>query len=177
MIESTGYKFAKCLKKRFGDDVFINIDGHDRDYITNSYHAAVFEEMNAYEKLEKEAKFQKLSPGGAISYIEAPNMENNIPAVIDLLKFIYNTTMYAEINTKSDYCTKCGYDKEIELLPDENGKYYWKCPNCGNTDLNTMEIVRRICGYKGNAKTGWNQGRLGDVHDRVLHIDDKEADI
>lgn len=174
-LESSTYRFAKCLKKRFGDDCFIKLDGRDRNYITNSYHIPVFEKINGYDKLEKESKFQRLSPGGSISYIETPNMENNIPAILDLLEFMYNNNMYSELNTKSDYCQKCGYDKEIRLI-DEDGVYLWECPNCGNRDTRTMDITRRTCGYKGTARNGWNQGRLGDIHDRVLHIDDIEDD-
>lgn len=172
-LESTTYKFARLLKKRFGDDVFVKIDGHDRNYITNSYHIPVFEEIDAFEKLRIEANFQKLSPGGAISYVETPNMNNNIDAVLEVIKFIYDNIMYAELNTKSDYCQVCGYDGEINLI-DENNKLLWECPNCGNRDPRTMNITRRTCGYIGTATNGWNQGRLGDIHDRVLHLDDIE---
>lgn len=172
-LESTTYKFAKLLKKRFGDNVFVRIDGHDRNYITNSYHIPVFEEIDAFEKLRIEAKFQRLSPGGAISYIETPNMVNNIDAVLEVIKFIYNNIMYAELNTKSDYCQVCGYDGEINLI-DENNKLLWECPKCGNRDPRTMNVTRRTCGYIGTASNGWNQGRLGDIHDRVLHLDDIE---
>lgn len=171
-LEATTEKFAKKLKERFG--VIKGIT--DRTYITNSYHIPVFEQINAFEKLRIEAKFQRLSPGGSISYIECPNMENNIPAVLEVIKFIYNNNMYAELNTKSDYCQKCGWDKEIKLI-DENNKLIWECPNCGNRDVMTMDITRRTCGYKGTARNGWNQGRLGDIHDRVTHLDDIEEDI
>lgn len=172
-LESTTYKFARLLKKKFGDDIFVKMDGHDRNYITNSYHIPVFEEIDAFEKLRIEAKFQKLSPGGAISYIETPNMNNNIEAVLEVMKFIYDNIMYAELNTKSDYCQVCGYDGEINLI-DKNNKLLWECPKCGNQDPRTMNIARRTCGYIGTATNGWNQGRLGDIHDRVLHLDDIE---
>ena len=173
-IESTTYKFAKCLKSRFGSDVFVKLDGFDRNYITNSYHIPVFEPITAFEKLRIESKFQKLSPGGAISYIEVPSMHHNIPALLEVIKFIYNNIMYAEINTKSCYCEKCGYDGDIPLVADENNKLKWKCPNCGNTDNTTMDIAFRVCGYIGTAKNGGNQGRYGDIHDRVYHLDDVE---
>ena len=173
-LESTTYKFAKRLKERFGDDIFVKMDGFDRNYITNSYHIPVFEEIDAFTKLEKEAKFQNLSPGGSISYVEIPNLENNIEAIIQLIQFMYDHNMYAELNGKSDYCEVCGYDKEISLI-DEDGKLLWECPNCGCRDPRKLDIARRTCGYKGTAKNGWNQGRLGDIHDRVLHIDDVEA--
>lgn len=172
-IESTTYKFAKCLKKRFGDDVFIKIDGKDRNYITNSYHIPVFEPIDAFEKLRIESKFQKLSPGGAISYIETPSMLNNIPALLEVIKYMYQNIMYAEINTKSCYCEKCGYDGDIPLV-DENNTLKWECPNCGNQDASTMDIAFRVCGYIGTAKNGGNQGRYGDIHDRVYHLDDIE---
>lgn len=173
-IESTTYKFAKCLKSRFGNDVFVKLDGFDRNYITNSYHIPVFEPITAFEKLRIESKFQKLSPGGAISYIEVPSMNHNIPALLEVIKFIYNNIMYAEINTKSCYCEKCGYDGDIPLVADENNKLKWECPNCGNTDNTTMDIAFRVCGYIGTAKNGGNQGRYGDIHDRVYHLDDIE---
>lgn len=167
-IESTTYKFAKCLKKRFGV-----VDGiTDRNYITNSYHVPVFEEINAFDKLELEAKFQKLSPGGAISYVEIPNMNDNLQVVIQLMQFIYNNIMYAELNSKSDYCMVCGYDKEIKIITDKNsGKLIWECPNCGNRDQNKMSVARRTCGYIGT--NFWNQGRTQEIKERVLHIDDK----
>lgn len=144
-IESTTYKFAKSLKKRFGDDVFVKIDGRDRDYITNSYHIPVFEEIDPFEKLSIESKFQKLSPGGAISYIECSDLTGNIDAVIEVMKFIYDNIMYAELNTKSDYCHECGYDGEIKII-DEDNELVWECPNCGNRDQNKMNVARRTCG-------------------------------
>lgn len=167
-IESTTYKFAKCLKKRFGI-----IEGiTDRDYITNSYHVPVFEEINAFDKLELEAQFQKLSPGGAISYVEIPNMNDNLEVVVQLIQFIYDHIMYAELNTKSDYCMVCGYDKEIQIITDEKtGKFIWECPKCGNRDQNKMSVARRTCGYIGT--NFWNQGRTQEIKERVLHIDDK----
>lgn len=169
-IESTTYKFAKCLKKRFGV-----IEGiTDRDYITNSYHVPVFEKINAFDKLSIESKFQKLSPGGAISYIETPNLNDNIPAVIEVLQFIYENIMYAELNTKSDYCSVCGYDGEIKIITDEKtGEYIWECPKCGNRDQSKMSVARRTCGYIGT--NFWNQGRTADIHDRVVHIDNEEC--
>ncbi len=170
-LEATTEKFAKKLKERFGI-----IEGiTDRNYVTNSYHVPVFEQIDAFEKLRIEAKFQRLSPGGSISYIECPNMEHNIDAVIEVIKFIYNNNMYAELNTKSDYCQKCGWDKEINLI-DEDGQLIWECPNCGNRDVKTMNITRRTCGYKGKAGNGWNQGRLGDIHDRIEHLDNFNAE-
>lgn len=173
-LESTTYKFAKCLKSRFGNDIFEKLDGFDRNYITNSYHIPVFEHITAFEKLRIESKFQKLSPGGAISYIEVPSISHNIPAILEVVKFIYNNIMYAEINTKSCYCEKCGFDGDIPLVFDENNRLKWKCPNCGNTDNTTMDIAFRVCGYIGTAKNGGNQGRYGDIHDRVYHLDDME---
>ena len=173
-LESTTYKFAKSLKNRFGKDVFVKIDGKDRNYITNSYHIPVFEPITAFEKLRIESKFQKLSPGGAISYIEIPSMTHNIPAILEVIKFIYNNIMYAEINTKNCYCEKCGFGGDIPLVEDEDGILKWKCPNCGNTDNTAMDIAFRVCGYIGTAKNGGNQGRYGDIHDRVYHIDDFE---
>lgn len=173
-LESTTYKFAKCLKSRFGSDIFEKLDGFDRNYITNSYHIPVFEHITAFEKLRIESKFQKLSPGGAISYIEVPSMSHNIPAILEVIKFIYNNIMYAEINTKSCYCEKCGFDGDIPLVSDENNRLKWKCPSCGNTNNTTMDIAFRVCGYIGTAKNGGNQGRYGDIHDRVYHLDDME---
>lgn len=168
-IESTTYKFASCLKERFG--VIKGVT--DRDYITNSYHVAVFEEINAFDKLSIESKFQKLSPGGAISYVEIPNLENNIPAVMEIIRFMYENIMYAELNTKSDYCMKCGYDREIKIVTDKkSGRLVWECPNCGNRDQNTMSVARRTCGYIGT--NFWNQGRTQEIKERVLHIDDKD---
>ena len=165
-IESTTYKFAKGLRERFG--VIKGIT--DRDYITNSYHVPVFEEIDAFEKLRLESEFQKLSPGGAISYIETPNLQNNLDAVMEVIKFIYDNIMYAELNTKSDYCQKCDYDGEILL--DENLEWY--CPNCGNRDHNTLNVARRTCGYIGS--NFWNKGRTQEIKERVLHIDNKEAE-
>lgn len=173
-LESTTYKFAKCLKSRFGEDIFVKLDGFDRNYITNSYHIPVFEPITAFEKLRIESKFQKLSPGGAISYIEVPSMSHNIPALLNVIEFIYDNIMYAEINTKSCYCEKCGFDGDIPLVEDANGKLKWQCPNCGNDDNTMMDIAFRVCGYIGTAKNGGNQGRYGDIHDRVYHLDDME---
>ena len=163
-MESTTYKFAKCLQKRFGIIKGVT----DKNYITNSYHVHVTEEINAFDKLKFEADFQKLSPGGAISYIEVPDMQQNIPAVLSVMKFIYENIMYAELNTKSDYCECCGYDGEIQIKEDESGKLVWECPNCGNTDQNKMAGARRTCGYIGTQF--WNQGRTQEIKDRVLHL-------
>lgn len=163
-IESTTYKFAKCLQKRFG----IIEDITDHNYITNSYHVNVREEIDAFTKLEFEADFQKLSPGGAISYIEVPDMQSNIKAVISVIQYIYDHIMYAEINTKSDYCQCCGYDGEIEIATDEDSKLIWRCPNCGNTDQSKLNVARRTCGYIGTQF--WNQGRTQEIKDRVLHL-------
>ena len=171
-IESGTYKFATCLKKRFGDDVFINIDGYDRDYVTNSYHVNVRENIDAFEKLRIEAKFQQLSPGGAISYIETADLTNNIPAVLEVIKFIYNNIMYAELNTKSDYCQVCGYDGEIKVI-DEDGKLIWECPNCKNRDKNKLNVARRTCGYIGT--NFWNKGRTNEIMDRYVHLTDIEV--
>ena len=164
-IESTTYKFAKCLKDRFGIIKGIT----DRDYITNSYHVPVFEEIDAFTKLKIESEFQKLSPGGAISYVETPNLQDNIEVVLQMIEFIYNNIMYAELNTKSDYCQVCGYDGEI--LIDDNLEWY--CPNCGNRDYNTLNVARRTCGYIGS--NFWNKGRTQEIKERVLHIDNKDA--
>ena len=144
-IESTTYKFATKLKERFGKDIFVEMDGADRDYITNSYHVPVFETINPFEKLSLESEFQKLSPGGAISYIECSDLTNNVDAVLEVINFIYNNIMYAELNTKSDYCQVCGYDGEIKII-DKDGKLDWQCPNCGNTDHSKMNVARRTCG-------------------------------
>lgn len=163
-LESTTYKFAKCLQKRFG--MIPNVT--DRNYITNSYHICVREDINAFDKLSKEAEFQPLSPGGCISYVEVPNMQNNIPAVIALLKHIYNTIVYAELNTKSDYCECCGFDGEIQIVEDASGKLVWECPNCGNRDQTKMHVTRRTCGYIGTQF--WNQGRTAEIRDRKLHL-------
>ena len=175
-LESTTYKFAKCLKNRFGNDIFIKLDGFDRNYITNSYHIPVFEPIDAFEKLRIESKFQKLSPGGAISYIEIPSMIQNVAALLEVIKYMYDNIMYAEINTKSCYCEKCGYDGDIPLV-DENGTLKWICPKCGNDDNTTMDIAFRVCGYIGTAKNGGNQGRYGDIHDRVYHLDNQEIEL
>ncbi|MCB7513612.1 anaerobic ribonucleoside-triphosphate reductase [bacterium 210917-SL.2.15] len=163
-LESTTYKFAKCLQKRFG--VIPGIT--DKNYITNSYHIHVTERIDAYSKLEFEAQFQKLSPGGAISYVEVPNMQNNLEAVLDVMKFIYDHIMYAELNTKSDYCQVCGYEGEIQIVTDEHGKLIWECPQCKNHDQNKMNVARRTCGYIGTQF--WNQGRTQEIKDRVMHL-------
>ena len=165
-IESTTYKFAKCLQERFGKIPGIT----DRDYITNSYHVPVFEEIDAFEKLKLEAEFQRLSPGGAISYIETPNLQNNLESVLEVIKFIYDNIMYAELNTKSDYCQKCGYDGEI-LIDDD---MQWYCPNCGNRDHDTLNVARRTCGYIGS--NFWNRGRTQEIKERVLHLDNKDCE-
>ncbi len=166
-IESTTYKFAKCLRERFGKIKGIT----DRDYITNSYHVPVFEEIDAFTKLKLESEFQKLSPGGAISYIETPNLTNNLDAVMEVIKFIYDNIMYAELNTKSDYCQECGYEGEI-LLDDD---LEWYCPNCGNRDHDKLNVARRTCGYIGT--NFWNKGRTQEIKERVIHIDNKDADL
>ena len=163
-LESTTYKFSKCLQKRFGIVKGVT----DRNYITNSYHIHVTEPIDAFRKLETEAKFQKLSPGGAISYVEVPNMQNNIPAVLAIMKFIYDNIMYAELNTKSDYCQECGFDGEIEIVKDMSGKLIWRCPKCGNTDESKLNVARRTCGYIGSQF--WNQGRTQEIKERVLHV-------
>ena len=163
-MESTTYKFAKCLQKRFGIIPGVT----DKNYITNSYHVHVSEKIDAFSKLKFEAEFQKLSPGGAISYIEVPNMQTNIPAVLSVMQFIYNNIMYAELKTKSDFCEKCGYDGEIKIVEDEAGKLVWECPNCGNRDQNKLFVARRTCGYIGTQF--WNQGRTQEIRDRVLHL-------
>ena len=163
-LESTTYKFAKCLQKRFGIVKGVT----DRNYITNSYHIHVTEKIDAFEKLRIEAKFQRLSPGGAISYVEVPNMQDNIPAVLSIMKYIYDNIMYAELNTKSDYCQVCGFDGEIEIVKDESGKLVWKCPKCGNTDESKLNVARRTCGYIGSQF--WNQGRTQEIKERVLHV-------
>lgn len=163
-IEKTTEKFAKCLQKRFGI-----IEGiTDHDYVTNSYHINVREKIDAFEKLSIEAKYQRLSPGGQISYIECANLTNNIPAVLEVIKFIYDNIMYAELNTKSDYCQVCGYEKEIEII-DEDGILKWRCPNCGNEDQTKMRVTRRTCGYLGSQF--WNQGRTEEIRDRYIHLD------
>ena len=163
-LESTTYKFAKCLQKRYG----IIKDVTDKNYITNSYHVHVTEEIDAFSKLTFEAQFQKLSPGGAISYVEVPNMQNNIEAVISIMQHIYDNILYAELNTKSDYCQKCGFDGEIKIVSDDDGKLVWECPCCGNRDQETMNVARRTCGYIGTQF--WNQGRTQEIKERVLHL-------
>ena len=163
-MESTTYKFAKCLQKRFGIIPGVT----DKNYITNSYHVHVSEKIDAFSKLKFESDFQKLSPGGAVSYVEVPNMQNNILAVLSVMKFIYNNIMYAELNTKSDYCECCGYDGEMVIKEEESGKLIWECPNCGNKDQNKMFVARRTCGYIGTQF--WNQGRTQEIRDRVLHL-------
>ena len=163
-LESTTYKFAKCLQKRFG--VIKGVT--DKNYITNSYHVHVTEPIDAFEKLKFEAQFQELSPGGAISYVEVPNMTDNIDAVLSVMQYIYEHIMYAELNTKSDYCQECGYNGEIRIVTDDDGKLIWKCPNCGNTDQNKMNVARRTCGYIGTQF--WNQGRTQEIKERVLHL-------
>jgi len=163
-LESTTYKFAKCLKRRFGE-----IEGvTDKNYITNSYHIHVTEPIDAFSKLSFEAQFQELSPGGAVSYVEVPNMEHNIPAVMTLLKHIYENIMYAELNTKSDCCQICGYNGEIQVVTNDDGKLIWECPSCGNTDQGKMNVARRTCGYIGTQY--WNQGRTQEIKERVLHL-------
>ena len=163
-MESTTYRFAKCLQRRFGIIPGVT----DKNYITNSYHVHVTEEIDAFHKLKFESEFQKLSPGGAVSYVEVPNMQENIPAVLSVMKYIYENIMYAELNTKSDYCEKCGYDGEIRIIEDESGKLIWECPNCGNHDQNLLSVARRTCGYIGTQF--WNQGRTQEIKDRVLHL-------
>ena len=163
-LESTTYRFAKCLQKRFGI-----IEGvTDKNYITNSYHVHVTENINAFDKLSFESQFQALSTGGAISYVEVPNMQDNIEAVLQVIKFIYDNIMYAELNTKSDYCQECGYDGEIKIVTDDSGKLVWECPKCGNRDQNKMNVARRTCGYIGSQF--WNQGRTQEIKERVLHL-------
>ena len=163
-LESTTYKFAKCLQKRFGIIPGIT----DKNYITNSYHVHVTEKINAFDKLKFEAQFQRLSPGGAISYVEVPNMQNNLDAVLSVMKYIYENIMYAELNTKSDYCQVCGYNGEIQIVSDDDGKLVWECPNCGNRDQDKMNVARRTCGYIGTQF--WNQGRTQEIKERVLHL-------
>ena len=163
-LESTTYKFAKCLQKRFG--VIPGVT--DKNYITNSYHVHVTENIDAFSKLSFESQFQSLSTGGAISYVEVPNMQNNLEAVLQVIRFIYNNIMYAELNTKSDYCQECGFDGEIQIVKDDSGKLIWRCPKCGNTDQSRMNVARRTCGYIGSQF--WNQGRTQEIRDRVLHL-------
>ena len=163
-IESTTYKFAKCLQKRFGIVPGVT----DKSYITNSYHVHVSEEIDAFSKLKFESQFQALSTGGAISYVEVPNMQDNIPAVLQVMRFIYDNIMYAELNTKSDYCQVCGYDGEIQIVTTEDGKLEWECPHCGNRDQDKLNVARRTCGYIGTQF--WNQGRTQEIKERVLHL-------
>ena len=163
-MESTTYKFAKCLQKRFGIIPGVT----DKNYITNSYHVHVTEKIDAFSKIKFESEFQKLSPGGAISYVEVPNLQNNIEAVLEVMKYIYENILYAELNTKSDYCEKCGFDGEIKIVADDAGKLQWECPNCGNRDQNNLFVARRTCGYIGTQF--WNQGRTQEIRDRVLHL-------
>ena len=163
-LESTTYKFAKCLQDRFG--VIPGVT--DKNYITNSYHIHVTEPINAFDKLTFEAQFQKLSPGGAISYVEVPNMQDNIEAVLAVMQHIHDHIMYAELNTKSDYCQCCGYDGEIRIIEDDHNKLIWECPKCGNRDQEKMNVARRTCGYIGTQF--WNQGRTQEIRERVLHL-------
>ena len=163
-IESTTYKFAKCLQKRFGIIKGVT----DRSYITNSYHVNVSEEIDAFTKLKFESQFQALSTGGAISYVEVPNMQGNLPAVLQIIRYIYDNIMYAELNTKSDYCQECGFDGEIKIVTGEGGKLVWECPKCGNRDENKLNVARRTCGYIGTQF--WNQGRTQEIKERVLHL-------
>ncbi|MBP3867287.1 MAG: anaerobic ribonucleoside-triphosphate reductase, partial [Eggerthellaceae bacterium] len=162
-LESTTYKFAKALQRRFGIVKGIT----DKGYITNSYHVHVTEEIDAFKKLKFESEFQRLSPGGAISYVEVPDMQDNLQAVIRVMQYIYDNIMYAELNTKSDYCQNCGYDGEIQIVEDD-GKLVWECPSCGNRDQDKMNVARRTCGYIGTQY--WNQGRTEEIKDRVLHL-------
>jgi ribonucleoside-triphosphate reductase len=170
-IESTTYKFAKCLKKRFGEDIFIKLDGKDRNYITNSFHVPVFEAIDPFTKLSIEAKFQELSSGGMISYVESADMSRNTEALLEVMKFIYNNIMYAEINTKSDYCQVCGYDGEVKIV-DIDGKLDWECPQCGNMDHNKMNVARRVCGYIST--NFFNQGRTDEINNRYVHLDNHQ---
>ena len=168
-LETTTYKFAKMAKKKFGDDVFVNLDGHDRDYVTNSSHTPVFQNIDAFDKLDIDGRFQELSPGGNVIYIETPNLQNNIEAILEVIKYMYDHTMYGELNTKSDYCMNCGYDGEIMVVEDEKThKLVWECPNCKNRDQNKMQVTRRTCGYLGSHY--WNQGRTDEIRSRVLHL-------
>lgn len=169
-LETTTYKFAKMAKKKFGDDVFVKLDGHDRDYVTNSSHTPVFQNIDAFDKLDIDGKFQELSPGGNVIYIETPNLQNNIEAILEVIKYMYDHTMYGELNTKSDYCMNCGYDGEIMVVKDEKThKLVWECPNCKNRDQNKMQVTRRTCGYLGSHY--WNQGRTDEIRSRVMHLD------
>jgi ribonucleoside-triphosphate reductase len=170
-LESTTYKFAKALQKRHGEITGVS----DKNYITNSYHIHVEKCIDPFEKLKVESKFQRLSSGGAISYIESANLENNLEAVITIIQYIYDNIMYAEINTKSDYCHACGWDREIEIVEDESGKLVWKCPNCGNTDQDKMNVARRTCGYIGS--NFWNQGRTQEIKERYIHLDCHDCEV
>ena len=163
-LESTTFKFSKCLQKRFGKIPGVT----DKNYITNSYHVHVTENIDAFEKLKFESQFQELSPGGAISYVEVPDMQNNIPAVISVMQYIYDNIMYAELNTKSDYCQVCGYTGQIQIITDDDGKLIWECPQCKNRDQDKMNVARRTCGYIGTQF--WNQGRTQEIKERVLHL-------
>ena len=163
-IESTTYKFAACLQKKFGIIPGVT----DKKYITNSYHVHVTEDIDAFSKIALEAEFQALSPGGAISYVEVPNLNDNIPAVIEVIKFIYDHIIYAELNTKSDYCQECGFDGEIQIVKDNEGKLIWECPQCGNRNQDKMNVARRTCGYIGS--NFWNQGRTEEILERKLHL-------
>lgn len=173
-LESTTYKFSKCLKKRFGDNVFIEIDGRDRNYITNSYHIPVFQEINPFDKLMIESKFQELSLGGSISYIECSDLTQNKEAVLNIMKFMYENIMYAELNTKSDFCQVCSYDGEIKII-DEDNTLIWECPNCKNRDQDKMNVARRTCGYIGN--NFWNEGRTEEIKDRFVHLDNHIQEV
>lgn len=165
MLESTTYKLARSLKKRFGE-----VEGvTDKDFVTNSYHVPVFEEINAFDKLEKESKFQELSPGGSISYIEVPDMNGNVEAILALIDFMYEHNIYSEINTKLSKCFNCG-GTHVEIVKDENGKRIWECQDCGERDIENMHVVVRICGYLGSVDRGVNEGRMGDIEARVLHL-------
>jgi ribonucleoside-triphosphate reductase len=163
-LESTTYKFAKALQKRWGEIPGVS----DRNFITNSYHVHVETKIDPFKKLEVESKFQRLSTGGAISYVETVNLENNLPAVLAVIKYIYDNIMYAELNTKSDYCQKCGWDREIMIVEDDSGKLVWECPNCGNRDQSTMNVARRTCGYIGSQY--WNSGRTEEIKNRYIHL-------
>ena len=168
-IESTTYKFARALQNRHGEIAGVS----DRNFITNSYHVHVEKKVNPFEKLAVESKFQRLSTGGAISYIESANLENNLEAMISVIQYIYDNIMYAEINTKSDYCHECGWDREIEIIEDESGKLIWRCPNCGNTNQDKMNVARRTCGYIGT--NFWSQGRTEEIKNRYVHLGGGEA--
>ena len=170
-LESTTYKFAKCLQKRFGKIENVT----DKNYITNSYHIKVTEEIDAFKKISFESQFQKLSPGGAISYVEVPNLEDNPEAILEIMKHIYDNIIYAEINTKSDYCQVCGYTGEIQIIEDESHKLIWECPNCKNHDQDKMNVARRTCGYIGS--NWWNQGRTQEIKERYVHGDNHDIDL